>query len=208
MHKIYRKLAFAALFAVAVFAVPAAAQTGGIKGKVRNMDGKAIPDVTVTARRDTKDIRSVKTDKSGNFVLEGLSAGTYNFVFDGRGYAAAIKYNVEVKPGRTHDLGGNLTLAVDRGTQVIIQGSVFYSNGTSLPGAKVEIERIDPDGSAKKVTTVFSNVSGEFIVRQPETAARFRITAKFRGKTASKEIEVDSAAIYRLALTLDLEREK
>lgn len=182
-----------------------AQSTGGVKGKLKNPNGKGIANAEVAARQNNEDIKTTKTDKNGNFTLSGLTPGIYNIAFDAAGYSTGVKFNVEIKSGNTLNLGDNLILAVDRGSLVIIQGSVFTKNGRSIPGARIEVEKIAANGSAKKVTTVYTNVSGEFNLRQPEGAARFRITAKFRDKTASKEIEVDSAAIYRLALTIDIE---
>ena len=185
-----------------------AQETGGVKGKVRNLRGDTISGATVTARQNAKEIRSVKSDSKGEFVLSGLDPGIYNIVFDARGYASGIKYSVEVKKGKTRDLGDRLILQVDQGTQVIIRGSVFYKDGTSVTAAKVEVAKINPDGTLKKLGTGWTNISGEFSFRQPEGPAKFRITASFKGSTASKDVEVDTAAIYRLALSLDINREE
>ncbi|MCV4783813.1 hypothetical protein OFM36_30715, partial [Escherichia coli] len=97
------------------------------------------------------------------------------------------------------DLGERLILFPDRGLQVIVNGSVFYKEGTSLGGARVDIEELYSDGSAKKLTTVYTNISGEFTYKRPQGQARLRITARFKNAEASKIIDVDTAAIYRLA---------
>ncbi|MBK6724008.1 MAG: carboxypeptidase regulatory-like domain-containing protein [Acidobacteria bacterium] len=117
--------------------------TGGLKGKVKNMEGGGIAEATVTARLNGKDIRTVTSNNRGDFTLDGLESGLYNVLFDAKGYAAAVKYNVEVKPGKTRDMGSGLILMVDRGMQVIIEGSVYYKDGTSLSGAEVKIERVN-----------------------------------------------------------------
>lgn len=179
--------------------------TGALKGKVKNMNGDGINGATITARLGGKDIRTTKSSSKGEFLLDGLEAGTYNLVFDARGYSSGVKYGVEVKSGKTRDLGGNLILLVDRGTQVIVNGSVYYKDGTSLAGAKVDIERIE--GGSRRLT-MFASESGEFTFRQAEGRAKYRITATHKGISATKEIEVDNAAIYRLSLILDLERPK
>ena len=116
-------------------------------------------------------------------------------------------YNVEVKDDKVRDLGNRLILTIDQGTQVIIKGSVFDPNGRSVGGAKVEIERVMSDGSTKKAGSGYASYSGEFTFRFPEGANKFRITASAKGAKASEEVEVDSAAIYRLALTLNTEKE-
>lgn len=193
-----------AIALVAAFSVSANAQTG-VKGKVRNTRGQSIAGVLVTARKDGKDVKSVKTDSDGKFTMSGLSAGTYNFVFDKSGYSLGLKAEVEVKSGQIKDLGDRLILSVDSGMLVLINGSVFDQDGRSVTGAKVEIVKIS-GGTEKKLTTLYTNVSGEFSYRQPEGDATYRITATLRGVSASKELVVTSAARYRLAITLNLPR--
>ena len=189
---------------VLTMAVSAFAQ-GGVKGKVRSNRGAAIANATVTARQSGRDVKTVKTDAKGVFQLTGLQGGVYSLVFDADGFQSGLLQGVEVKGG-VRDLGDRLILFPDQGTQVIINGSVFYKEGTSLGGAKIDIEKINADGTVKKITSLYTNVSGEFTFRQPQGSAKFRITAKFKGAEGVKELEVDTAAIYRLAITLDISR--
>ena len=184
-----------------VFAI--AQDTGGVKGKVRTAKGDGIASATVTARQNGADVKSAVSDVKGNFVLENLKPGNYNIVFNKSGYSSGVLYNVEVKRKKVSDLGERLVLSIDQGTQVIIKGSVFFQDGRSVGGAKIEIERISSDGSIKKVGSSVSTYSGEFTFRFAEGAAKYRITASRNDSTASKEVEVDSAAIYRLAITLN-----
>jgi hypothetical protein len=210
MHKAGRSFVRYAAFCAAVLFITASFSygqaTGGVKGKVRNYRGDAIAGVEVTARRDGKDIKTVKTGGKGDFTLSGLEPGVYNFVFDGAGYNSAIRYNIEIRGNKTVDLGDRLVLVVDKGTLVIVQGSVFYKDGRSIPGAKVIVEKMGAGGNYSEFTTLTTNISGEFTFRQPEAHARFRITAKYKDAAATKELEVDSAAIYRLALSLDINK--
>lgn len=187
-----------------VFAASLAfAQTGGIKGKVRDTKGNGISNVTITVRQKGEDIKSVKSDNKGNFVMEGLKAGMYNVVFEREGFGSGVLYNVEIQKKRTGDLGDRLVMRVDQGILVIINGSVFNQFGGSVYGAEVKIERISGD-SSKKVGSSFTSQSGEFIFRFPEKADKFRVTASAQGVSASKEIEVGGAAVYRLSLTLEM----
>lgn len=184
-----------------------AQETGSVKGKVRAASGGAIAGVTVTARQNGEDVKSVVTDAGGKFALENLKTGIYNFVFDKNGYSSGVRYNIEVRKKKTVDLGDRLILTVDQGTLVLIRGSVFDQNGYSLYGADVKVEKIFGDGSARKISSGLTNRSGEFSFRQAEQSAKFRVTASMKGATASKEISVESAGIYRVALTLNLEKE-
>jgi hypothetical protein len=205
-------LFFAALFVFAVAAAEsnaALAQQTGVKGKVRTSRGAAIAGATVTARQKGEDVKTVTTDSDGEFVMEGLQSGLYNFVFTKNGFSSGTKYNVEVKKNKITDLGDRLVLTTDQGTLVIVRGSVFNQDGVSVYGAKVEIERIAENGSARKVGTGYTSEAGEFTFRFPEGAAKFRVTASVKDVKASKEVEVSGeAAIYRTAITLNLPKSK
>jgi hypothetical protein len=197
----------ALLLAAHVFSSSVYAQ-GMVKGKIRNMRGETISGAAVTARQNGRDVRSASSNSKGEFSLGGLEPGFYNIVIDAKGYNSSIyRSAIEIKDGKTVDLGDRLILQIDRGTQVIVQGSVFFKDGTSVTAAKVEIERVASDGSVRKITTVYTNISGEFTFRQPETGpTKYRMTVKYHDATAAKEMEVSSAAVYRTAISLDIDR--
>lgn len=202
-------LAIGLLLAAYCLPLTAHAQsTGGVKGKVRSMAGSSIAGATVTARRDSQDIKSATSGSKGEFVLNGLEMGTYNIVFDAKGYSSGIKYRVEVKANKIQDLGDKLILQTDRGSRVIVQGTVFYSDGTSVAGVEVKVERVNADGSTRKIGTTTTSESGEFGFNQPDAAAKFRMTVKYKDTATVKEIEVQSAAIYRTAISLPVSRTK
>ncbi len=205
--KIFRNAAFVVFLLAFSSVLVFAQETGSVKGKIRNLKGDGISGATVTARVETKDVKSVKSDAKGNFEMIGLAPGVYNFVFERSGYGLGVKYNVEIKKKSTVNLGDRLILMVDQGSLVLINGSVYNQDGRSLTGVKIEIERVNSDGSTKKLGSGYTNISGEFTFRQPEGAAKFRVTAALKGISESKEISVDSAGVYRLAITLQLPKE-
>lgn len=208
-HLMLKKIAITAglvLFSFFVLNFSASAQSGGIKGRVRSASGRGIPGATITARIDGKEVKTVRTGEDGGFTMRGIDAGKYTVVFDAPGYSSGTYYNVEIKKNNVRDLGDRLILSIDRGTQVLVRGSVFFKEGTSITGAKVELARINADGSVKSIGTAYTNVSGEFTFRQPEGAAKFRVTATYKGVSGSKDVEVDMAAVYRLAISLELSR--
>jgi uncharacterized GH25 family protein len=180
--------------------------TGGLKGKVRGSEGEVLRGATVTARRDGADIKSVKTDRKGEFALEGLKPGKYNFVFEMSGYTPGIRYDVPIDAGIPLNLGDKLILSKDDSNIVFLRGSVFDKNGKSLQGARVEVHKIAPDGKRRLVSSSYSNYSGEFAFRQTDSDAIYEITASLSGKSATKELRVDSAGIHRVSITLDMER--
>ena len=196
------------LFLLSAFCfLPSVLAQGGIKGKVRNNKGSAIAGASVTARLSGKDVKTVKSDSKGNFSIQGLDSGTYNVVIDADGYATGVKFGVDIKDGSMRDLGDRLILSVDQGTQVVIRGSVFFREGTSLTAAKVEIERVNDDGSTKSLGSTYTSSSGEFTFRPPAGTRKVRVTAKYKGVSGSKEItDIVNAGIYRTAITLDVSR--
>ena len=180
--------------------------TGGVKGKVRNMSDQGIAGATISARQNGVDLKTAKTDARGNFLLDGLEPGIYNLAFEAKGYAMAVQYNVEVKKGKVRDLGGRLILLVDRGSRVIVKGSVFFKEGTSAPGVRVEVESVASDGFTRKLGETMTDYLGEFSFSQPERAAKLRFKAYYNDGKGSKDIDVDSAMIYRLSVMLDIAR--
>ncbi len=200
-----KKFVFLIFFAV-LSASFAFAQTGGIKGKVRAPNGSGISGAIITVRQDGEDLKTVKSDNKGNFLLEGVKTGKYTVVFSKSGYGSGLLSGVEIVEKKVRNLGDRLILSVDQGTLVIINGSVYNQAGFAIYGATVKIERVLSDGSTKKVNTGYTSRSGEFTFRFPDETAKFRITASVKGTEASKEIEVEGAAVYRLALNLNIEK--
>lgn len=204
----FRKILLIVLIAQILVISALAQENGGVKGKIRNLQGGVLADVKVTARQNDKDIKSTTTDKKGEFLINGLKAGKYSFVFSKTGFVEGSLNNVEVGKNKIRDLGNKLALDVDQGTLVIIEGSVFNEDGRSIYGAIIDIAKVYENGSTKKLKTISSSESGQFTFRFTEGAATYRVTASAKGKSVTKDVTVDIAAIYRLALTLELGKEK
>ena len=186
------------LLSAAVFA-----QTG-LKGRIRTNSGDAIPNATVTISKEGKEIGSARSKSDGGFIISGIEPGVYSLRVDAKGYASGSLSGVEVKRDKLRDLGNKLFLRVDQGSQVILQGSVFFKEGTSVTRAKIEVEAIQADGSTRRIGKTETNVSGEFTFKQPEGVTKYRVTATYNGVSAVKDVEVANAAVYRVALMLDL----
>ncbi|PYS41894.1 MAG: hypothetical protein DMF71_10375, partial [Acidobacteria bacterium] len=100
-------------------------------------------------------------------------------------------------------LGDRLYLAIDEGSIAFIRGSVFTDAGRSVAGVKVELARIVGENSTQKLDSRITGETGEFVFRVPPDVARYRLTLKGDGgQPISRDVEVESAAIYRVALTL------
>jgi len=177
--------------------------TGAISGRVRVAPGATPGGVAVTVRRGDEEVARRETNSKGEFEFQGLAPGTYGLTLRKAGLEVGRMEDVEVRAGKTVSLKDRLFLPVDDGAIAHIRGSVFDGNGRSVNAAKVELARVEPDGTLKKLDSRVSNGTGSFAFRLSPERARYRLTAKADGaEPATEELNVDGAAIYRVALSL------
>lgn len=192
------------LIIVALGSFPALAQdrtTGSIKGKVRAETGSAAG-VTIVVRQGDTEVRRAETDKNGEFSVR-LTPGIYGLTFRKPGLSVGTIENVEVKAGKTRALGDRLILTIDEGSIAFIRGSVFTAEGRSVPNAKIELGRLLDDGTVKKIDGRITTETGSFVFRLSPESAKYRLTVKGDGAPlVSKDLEIDGAAVYRVALSL------
>ncbi|MDQ1637518.1 MAG: hypothetical protein QOF62_857 [Pyrinomonadaceae bacterium] len=191
---------------IAIFAVvPAVAQdksTGGFKGKVRVEVGTPVG-VTVVVRQAEREVGRVVTDKNGEFNVARLKPGLYGVTLRKPGLSVGTIENIEVKAGKTRSLGDRLILTIDEGSIAFIKGSVFDPTGRSVPNVRVELFRIETDGNVKKIDGRVTNEIGSFVFRLTPDVAKYRVTAKGKdSEPVSQDVEVDGAAVYRIALAI------
>ena len=194
---------FSTFFALTAFTF---GQSGGVKGKVRAPNGKGITNAAISVLLDGKEIKSATTNSKGEFAIAGLAKGKYNVLFDADGYSSGTLHAVEIGDG-VRDLGDRLILSQDRGNFVILQGSVFFKEGSSVTAAQIDLKQVNADGSTKSLGSTYTGTFGEFAFRRPPGTAKLRVTAKLKGVSTSKDIDVEEAAIYRVAITLPMSRE-
>jgi hypothetical protein len=181
--------------------------TGSIRGKVHVENGSPSG-VTVSIREGERDLGQVETNRKGDFAFNNLRPGSYELTFRKPGLAVGKLSNVEVKAGKVNELSDRLRMTVDEGSVAYVRGSVFTPNGLSVPGAKVDVARIGADGSAKKLGSTVTTESGQFVFKLAPSLAKYRLTAKVDGvEPVSKEVQVDGAEIYRVALNLKPKQE-
>jgi hypothetical protein len=196
-----------ALVAVLFGAAGAFAQdrsSGGIKGKVRVETGSANG-VSVTVRQGDREVAQGLTNKNGEFTVSGLAPGRYGVTLRKPGLSVGTIEDVEVKAGKPRSLGDRLILTIDEGSIAFIRGSVFAQDDRSAPNVRIELAKIEADGTAKKIDGRITNEIGAFVFRLTPDVARYRITAKPNGgEPVSKDVEIDGAAIYRVALSVKL----
>ena len=177
--------------------------TGGISGRVRVDSGASPSDISVTVRQGDTEVSKTTTDARGNFEVQGLAPGSYGLTLRKAGLQVGRMENVEVRAGKTVSLKNHLFLPVDEGSIAHLRGSVFTAEGRGVGGARVELARVESDGSLKKIDDRVANGYGMFAFRLPPGRARYRVTAKADGmQTGTQEVEIDGAAIFRVAVTL------
>ena len=175
---------------------------GSIKGKVRVETGTPAG-VTVVVRRGETEVTRVTTEKDGDFVVSRLMPGKYGLTFRKPGLSIGSLEDIEVKAGKTRSLGDRLILTIDEGSIAFVSGSVFNADGRSVPNAKVELARILEDGTAKKIDGRITTETGSFKFRLSPDAAKYRVSVKTDGaEPITKDVEIDGAAVYRVALSL------
>jgi carboxypeptidase family protein len=176
-------------------------QTGSIKGKVRVEKGSPAG-VAVILRQGEREMSRVATDRKGDFTISRIVPGTYSLTFRKPGLAVGTIDNLEVKAGKTRALGDHLVLSIDEGSIAFIRGSVFTEDGRSVPGVRVELARINSETSVEKLDSRITGETGEFVFRVPPDVSKYRLTLKDdKAEPASKDVEVDGAAVFRVALT-------
>ena len=175
---------------------------GAIKGKVRVETGTPA-EVTVVVRRGETEVARSTTNKNGEFVVSRLAPGMYGLTFRKTGLSIGTIEDVEVKAGKTRSLGDRLILTIDEGSIAFLSGSVFNAAGRSVPNAKVELARIQDDGTTKKIDGRVTTETGSFKFRLSPEPGKYRVSVKTDGsEPISKDVEIDGAAVYRVALNL------
>jgi carboxypeptidase family protein len=175
---------------------------GAIKGKVRVETGTPAG-VTVVVRRGETEVTRSNTNKDGEFLVSKLTPGIYGLTFRKPGLSIGSIEDVEVKAGKTRSLGDRLILTIDEGSIAFLSGSVFSAEGRSVPNAKVELSRILEDGTAKKIDGRITTETGSFKFRLSPDPGKYRVSVKPDGaEPVTKDVEIDGAAVYRVALNL------
>ena len=193
--------AFALLLVLSCACLAQDKSTATIKGKVRVERGSPAGVAVILLQGDHEVARTM-SDKRGDFVVARVPPGTYSIKFRKAGLAVGTIDDVSVKAGQMRGLGDKLYLTIDEGSLVFIRGSVFSDGGRSVPGVKVELARVISDNAIQKIDSRVTGETGEFVFRLPPDPGKYRLTLKADGtEPSTKDVEVESAAVYRVALT-------
>lgn len=176
--------------------------TGGVKGKVRVETGTPAG-VAVVVRQGDLEVARGLTTRNGEFAVTGLKPGRYGVTLRKAGLSVGTIEDIEVKAGKSRSLGDRLILTIDEGSIAFIRGSVFNEAGRSVPNVRIELSRVENDGSVKKLDGRVTNEIGSFVFRLAPEPGKYRITAKPNGgEPVSKDVDIDGAAVYRIALSV------
>jgi hypothetical protein len=175
--------------------------TASIKGKVRVEKGSPSG-VSVVLLQGDREVTRGATDKKGEFTIAHITPGLYTVTFRKPGLAVNSIANLDLKSGQRRLLH-DLVLGIDEGSIAFLRGSVFTESGRSVPGVRVELARIVAENSLQKIDSRITGETGEFVFRVSPETARYRVTVKAdKAEPVSKDVEVDSAVVYRVALIL------
>ena len=174
--------------------------TAVIKGKV-GVERGSPSGVGVSLLQGEQEIAHTATGKNGDFTIARIVPGTYSVKFRKVGLAVGTIDDVLLKAGQTRTFK-DLMLKIDEGSIAFVRGSVFTEDGHSVPGVRVDLVRIVNESSVQKMEYRITGETGEFVFRVPPDAGKFRVILKADGvEPASKDVEVEMAAVYRVALT-------
>lgn len=175
--------------------------TGTIKGKVRVERGSPAG-VSVILIQGDNEVSRVQSDKKGDFVIPKVAPGTYSVRLRKPGLMVGTIDDITVKAGQTRPLGDHLYLTVDPGSIALINVSVFDEAGRSVPDVRVDLAKVSGNDQLEKIDTHMTDESGSFVFRLPPAPAKYRLTIMSSdAEHISKDVEVDQAARYAVALT-------
>lgn len=175
--------------------------TASVKGKVRVEKGSPSG-VSVILMQGDHEVSQSITNSKGDFVISRVNPGTYSIKFRKAGLSVGTIDDISLKAGQSRTLGDRLYLTVDDGSIVFIRGSVFTEEGRSVPGVRVDLSRLIDGNSGQKFDSRITGETGEFVFRLPPDVGKYRLTLKADGtEPSTKDVEVDNAAVYRVALT-------
>jgi hypothetical protein len=146
---------------------------GSIKGRVIDEGGRPVPNVGVTAFSRAGAARaSAVSDEAGNFSLDGLDPGLYNFSVQSQGYALARDPATGTFDATTRRrVGDFVTVRLTRGA--VITGTVTGPDGEPVIAAPVRA----------------------FLVRRPDEPAS---ASAAQGFLSAREFQTDDRGVYRI----------
>jgi hypothetical protein len=137
---------FLLLCASLLGAIPAFAQTGEIRGNVKDPSGAVIPNTTVTAISvGTGAMRTTTTGGDGDYTIPELAVGTYSVEGDAQGFKKFIAKDVVVSIG--HVTVVNITLQVGASAETI----TVEANAAQVETSSTQIGAVMTDTAIREL---------------------------------------------------------
>ena len=156
-----RFVAFTLAAVLALFCVSASAQTsttGSIEGTVTDVNGAAVPGVTVTATRTGGRAQTAVSNEEGVYRIQQLEPGRYVVLVEAaKGFARFEQTDIEVNLGRTSNV--TVSLRPAGATEVV---EVTASSGaaiditTNTSGTNVSTEQFSNFPTQRTVQSLYS----------------------------------------------------
>ncbi len=152
----------AALLAIALFALPVAAQEqrGSIEGVVKDASGAVVPGATVEARAAGSGVLSTTSDASGAFRFPSLLPGTYEVTASISGFKPGKVSNVEVKLGSVKSVEFSLQLASVTEAVTVTAESPIVDVKTSGKSTNIRAEQVSLLPHARDFTSLVTQAPG------------------------------------------------
>jgi outer membrane receptor protein involved in Fe transport len=141
-----KRIILAALVVACAFANSAAAQqtTGTIQGRITDVQGAAVPGVSVTGKNAATGFsRTEVADSEGVFRLSGLVVGNYDITAELQGFGKFERKGVVVNVGQTVPLDITMNVAGLQESVTVTGETPLIETTSSSVGGVVDVGRIE-----------------------------------------------------------------
>jgi tetratricopeptide (TPR) repeat protein len=213
-HNFGRSLALCAMvLGLAVWASPAAAQTGQVKGKVTDAQKKPIEGATVTIEhQDSRTKYTLKTKKGGDYIQIGIPPGQYLVTAEKDGLKQSFptrvsldmtEVNFELKPGSNT---AGMTKEEAAKASARVEGlKAAFSEGAALSNAGKHDEAIakftEVIAAVPKCTECYVNIGSNYAMKKDYAQAEVALKKAL-------EIDPNSVDAYNLLATVYNDQKK
>src|ERR1700675_1795989 len=87
--------------------------TGTLQGTVTDPSGATVTDATVIAVTPDGQARTVTTNRTGSYPINGLAPGAYTVTVNASGFSGFAQDDINIAAGQTRTLNVPLSIAVE-----------------------------------------------------------------------------------------------
>src|ERR1041384_1656017 len=128
-----------------LYTAAALAQTAStqILGLVTDATGAVVPNASVTARRvETGDVRSTKSNDTGNYIFPLVDSGTYDVTCTAAGFKTEARHNVSVELNQKARIDFQMQVGQAAETIEVSSAAPLLKTEDATLGSVVEQKRI------------------------------------------------------------------